>query len=120
MKAALIDLFGWQCWGCAFVARDIDGHQAEQFLELDHIEPDSAGGSPELHNRALLCTPCNRAKSDLMNMNALRQRNGYAIGRRRGRKHPIDLRLAKIKVADRLARRPRQGELGISAPEAGL
>ena len=28
--------------------------------------------------------------------------------------------LAKIKVADRLAGRPRQGELGISAPEAGL
>ena len=119
MKAALIELFGRQCWGCAFVAQDIDGHQAEQFLELDHIEPDSAGGSPELHNRALLCTPCNRTKGDMMNMNALRQRNGYATGRRRGRKHPIDLRLAKIKVEDWLARRPRQGEPGASAQEAG-
>ena len=56
----------------------------------------------------------------MMNMNALCQRNGYATGRRQGRKHPVDLRLAKIKVADRLAGRPRQSELGVSAPEAGL
>ena len=57
----------------------------------------------------------------MMNMKALCPRNGYATGRRRlGRKHPIDLRLAKIKVEDWLASRPRQSELGISAPEAGL
>ena len=115
MKAILIELFGLQCWGCAFVAQDIDGHKAEQFLELDHIEPDSSGGSPEIHNRALLCTPCNRTKSDTMNMNKLRQHNGYAIGRRKGRKHSIDLRLAKIKVEDWLAKRSSQGESGATA-----
>ena len=31
-----------------------------------------------------------------------------------------NLRLAKIKVEDWLARRSRQSELGVSAPEAGL
>ena len=113
MKAALIELFGGQCWGCAFVAQDIDGHKAEQFLELGRIEPDSAGGSPELHNRALLCTPCNRAKSDTMDLNALRQYNGYAAGLCAGRRHPIDLRLAKDKVEDWLAKQPR--ESGVSA-----
>ena len=115
MKAALIELFGGQCWGCAFVAQDIDGHKAEQFLELGRIEPDAAGGSPELHNRALLCTPCNRAKSDTMDMNALRQYNGYAAGLCAGRRHPIDLRLAKDKVEDWLAKRPQPREPGVSA-----
>ena len=115
MKAALIELFGGQCWGCAFVAQDIDGHKAEQFLELGRIEPDAAGGSPELHNRALLCTPCNRAKSDTMDLNALRQYNGYAAGLCAGRRHPIDLRLAKDKVEDWLAKRPQPREPGVSA-----
>ena len=54
MHDILVDKFGLQCWGCRFEAPD------ERYLELDHIDPKSSGGSNHLDNRALLCRPCNQ------------------------------------------------------------
>ena len=108
MKEALIKLFGYQCWGCDFIAQDTRSHKADRYLELDHIEPETAGGSTELHNRALLCRPCNRDKRESHTILWLRQQAGYAMGRSSGAQHPIDLRLAKIKVAQCLEGLSRQ------------
>ena len=108
MKEALIKLFGYQCWGCDFIAQDTRSHKADRYLELDHIEPETAGGSAELHNRALLCRPCNRDKREDHTILWLRQQAGYAMGRSSGAQHPIDLRLAKIKVAQCLEGLSRQ------------
>ena len=65
MKRLLADVAGFQCWACGFAPRDIDGQVVEstEHFHLDHIEPKSHGGSNYVHNRALLCAPCNLAKS---------------------------------------------------------
>ena len=82
--------WGIRCWGCGFEPPSVE------FFELDHIRPASEGGSNELENRAPLCGPCNKRKSNTMTLTALRRDNRRA-GRWYG--HPdieqrIDLRLA--------------------------
>ena len=69
------------------------------------------GGGPEIQNRALLCRPCNGDKKDTHNLTWPRQQAGYATGRRKGARHPIDLPLARLKVDEYLAREARQGGL---------
>ena len=45
------------CGGC--------GRELESpFMEIDHINPRSQGGANDITNRILLCSPCNRRKSD--------------------------------------------------------
>ena len=83
MVNLLIERYGLQCWGCDFVAPD------QRYLDLDHIRPKSDGGSNQIYNRALLCRPCNGAKSNRMTLSDLRNANrkaGYLKGN-----HPIDL-----------------------------
>ena len=65
MKSMLAELAGYQCWACGFALRDVNGTVVESidYFHLDHIEPKSAGGSNFVHNRGLLCAPCNSAKS---------------------------------------------------------
>ena len=65
MKALLADVAGYQCWACGFAVRDTAGNVVESVdhFHLDHIEPKSQGGSNVVHNRALLCAPCNMGKS---------------------------------------------------------
>ena len=100
MMRILVDKWGLVCWGCGFEPPTID------FLELDHNTPASSGGSNELHNRAPLCGPCNRRKSDTKTLQGLRQDNKKA-GRWYGM--PIDkrvpLRLAFDWAAGYLAER---------------
>ena len=86
IKRRLLDRFGLQCWGCAFTAPD------ERYLELDHLKPRSEGGPNEIFNRALLCGPCNRDKSDGLTMAGLRKRNGV-------KKHPVSLPAASAWAA---------------------
>ena len=62
MQAMIIEEFGRQCWACSFNWPESDHY------ELDHVNPDSAGGSNELHNRALLCGPCNRRKGQRLTL----------------------------------------------------
>ena len=82
IRRILIARFGTRCWGCgfepppgfselgfAFTTPD------ERYLELDHIYPKSHWGSRDLHNRALLCTPCNRMKSNFLTLFELQERN---------------------------------------------
>ena len=107
MMRILVDKWGLVCWGCGFEPPTID------FLELDHNTPASSGGSNELHNRAPLCGPCNRRKSNTWTLEGLRRDN-----KRAGRWYgiPIDkrlpLRLAFDWAAGYLAER---GELAAGA-----
>ena len=84
IRRILIAEFGARCWGCGFVPPtgfSVLGFAFtmpdERYLELDHIYPDSHGGSGDLHNRALLCTPCNRMKSDSLTLFELQERNRW-------------------------------------------
>ena len=84
MQAMIIEEFGHRCWACSF-----DWPEAEHY-ELDHVNPDTGGGSNELHNRSLLCGPCNRKKGERLTLVGLRESRGF--GRRNP--HPIDLKSA--------------------------
>ena len=111
MMRILVEQFGLVCWGCGFEPPHID------HLELDHNNPASGGGSNELPNRAPLCGPCNRRKSNTKTLVGLRQEN-----KRDGRWYgetPIDkkivLPLAVVWAERELERRARQAELVVSA-----
>ena len=84
MQAMIIEEFGHRCWACSF-----DWPESEHY-ELDHVNPDTGGGSNELHNRSLLCGPCNRKKGERLTLVGLRESRGF--GRRNP--HPIDLKAA--------------------------
>ena len=84
MLNILIERFGLRCWGCDFEAPD------ERYLDLDHIDPKSNGGTNHLDNRALLCGPCNRKKASRITLVQLRRENvkeGYLVNR----EHPIPI-----------------------------
>ncbi|MYA93320.1 MAG: hypothetical protein F4Y30_07890 [Chloroflexi bacterium] len=91
MHKLLVDQFGLRCWGCDFDA-SLYGERGAKYLELDHINPRSAGGHNHLDNRALLCSPCNRDKSDRTTLIELRRKT--MGGAKNARKHPIDLKHA--------------------------
>ena len=108
MKDYLLETFGLHCWGCSFTAPD------ERYLELDHVDPKADGGSNHLDNRALLCKPCNGAKSNNLTMGALRRQNtkdGHLEkppGTKRGDDdHPIRLPEARAKCREALERHRR-------------
>ena len=86
MLDILVEQWGCRCWGCGFEP------PTAEYLDLDHILPQSEGGGNELENRAPLCAPCNRRKSNDWTLTKLRREN-----RREGRwyGHPdIDARIA--------------------------
>lgn len=56
---------------CAGCGRQLEG----AFMELDHILPRSSRGSNDISNRILLCSPCNRKKSNTLTMSGLRKAN---------------------------------------------
>ena len=88
MHKILVEQFGLKCWGCSFKPPD------ERYLELDHIDPRSSGGSNQLDNRALLCRPCNQKKSNRLTLDGLwreNRRNGYL----RPREKPIGIQIAR-------------------------
>ena len=100
MHEILIDKFGLKCWGCTFMAPD------GRYLELDHIDPRSSGGSNQLDNRALLCRPCNQKKSNRLTLTGLwteNRRDGY-LGRR---EKPIDIQSAREWARQYMAERVR-------------
>ena len=87
MHTILIERFGLRWWGCNFEAPD------ERYLELDHVDPRSSGGSNDLDNRALLCRPCNQMKSSHLTLAGLWTKNrqqGYLTQRQ-----PIDIQEAR-------------------------
>ena len=105
MKGYLIQWFGARCWGCDFVAPESKLHSPDTYLELDHSEPASGGGSNEITNRALLCRPCNGRKSDTGTIVGLQKAAGYATGKRqKGTRHPINLETAKLIIEAEVAK----------------
>ena len=60
---------GYRCQGCDRVFDD------PRYLQLDHNTPRSDGGINHISNRALLCGPCNRAKSNKLTLSGLRELN---------------------------------------------
>ena len=61
----------------------------DENLELDHINPVSAGGGNDLNNRGLLCGRCNKVKDNVLTLIGLREER-HRQGRLTGR-HPISL-----------------------------
>lgn len=88
MHEILVKNVGAICWGCGFDFGDLP--HGSRHLELDHVNPKSAGGSDHLDNRALLCSPCNKDKRNDWTLIKLRKES---MGRE-WRKHPIDLQVA--------------------------
>ena len=72
----LITQHGSICQGCDRVFDD------PRYLELDHNTPRSDGGLNHISNRILLCSPCNRAKSNQFTLSGLRRlnrKNGWMV-----------------------------------------
>lgn len=87
IKEMLIAEFGCQCWGCTFKMPK-DDERSALYFDVDHKDPRSGGGSNRLPNRALLCGPCNRKKSDRITLVALRE---AVMGKKAAKNHPVDL-----------------------------
>ena len=111
MKDYLLETFGLQCWGCDFTAPD------ERYLQLDHVDAKADGGSNHLDNRALLCQPCNHAKSNRVTIGELRRRNtkeghlSKPAGTKKGQDgHPINLPAARQNCREALERHQREAE----------
>ncbi len=60
---------GAKCQGCDRTFDD------PRYLELDHNTPRSDGGLNHISNRILLCSPCNRLKSNTFTLSGLRRDN---------------------------------------------
>ena len=69
MYDLLLSQNGAVCQGCDRKFDDI------RYLELDHNTPRSDGGLNHVSNRVLLCSPCNRAKSNHLTLSGLRKLN---------------------------------------------
>ena len=65
----LLAQHGAKCQGCDRVFDD------PRYLELDHNTPRADGGMNHISNRILLCSPCNRAKSNIYTLSGLRRLN---------------------------------------------
>ena len=69
MYEHLLEQNGPRCQGCD---RKFDD---PRYLELDHNTPRADGGINHISNRVLLCSPCNRAKSNVYTLSGLRRLN---------------------------------------------
>ena len=69
MYKYLLAQYGSKCQGCDRTFDD------SRYLELDHNTPRSDGGLNHISNRILLCSPCNRAKSNTYTLSGLRKVN---------------------------------------------
>ena len=72
MVKRLLEQDGCRCRGCDRV------FDHPSYLELDHQVPRADGGSNDLPNRILLCSPCNRRKAHLLTLSGLRAANKKA------------------------------------------
>ena len=69
MKDFLIEQQGMKCQGCYWKVHD------KRHLQLDHNRPRADGGANDIHNRVLLCGPCNMLKSNTYALSGLRNEN---------------------------------------------
>lgn len=66
LKSRLVDRDGRRCFYCG------DPNIPFSRLTLDHAWPRMLGGSNEIHNLVLACSPCNTKKGATISMKALR------------------------------------------------
>ena len=69
-RTDLIKVLGPFCQGCG-----ADYTFDPRVLEVDHKNPRSQGGTDDEENLTLLCSPCNKLKSDRLTLKGLRQEN---------------------------------------------
>ena len=69
IRKELIERDGQTCQGCDRPFADV------RYLEIDHNMPRKDGGTNELNNLVLLCSPCNRKKSYKFTLSGLRNEN---------------------------------------------
>ena len=69
MYEHLLNQNGSVCQGCDRIFDD------PRYLELDHNTPRADGGWNHISNRILLCSPCNRLKSNIYTLSGLRREN---------------------------------------------
>ena len=69
MVEYLIKQHGAKCQGCDRMFDD------QRYLELDHNTPRADGGINHISNRILLCSPCNKLKSNILTLSGLRREN---------------------------------------------
>ena len=77
MVEILLEQQGGLCAGCDRAYDD------PRIWHLDHKLPRSEGGIDHISNRALLCPPCNQAKSNRLTISGLRtlnKKNGWMAG----------------------------------------
>ena len=84
----LLEKWGRICWGC-----NHEQFPGDEDLEVDHIRPKSDGGDDYLPNRSLLCSPCNKHKSNRYTLTYLRSSN-KGKGRWNGGRPAISLKAA--------------------------
>lgn len=69
LRGQLIIRDGKKCQGCGWIPhRDV-------YLEVDHRQPKSRNGRDDMHNRVLLCSPCNGIKSNRLTLAELRSKS---------------------------------------------
>ena len=110
----LLRQWGEICWGCGFEPPHTD------FFDLDHIHPKSEGGQDELDNRAILCGPCNREKSNRLTLTQLRAKNkreGRWYARNPDIEARIPVRLAVEGAREYLRKAAQQGAGGGGADD---
>lgn len=69
IRKELVERDGQTCQGCDRPFADI------RYLEIDHNMPRKDGGTNDLNNLVLLCSPCNRKKSYKFTLSGLRDEN---------------------------------------------
>ncbi len=87
MKEILINRFGVECWGCGFEPPNND----DRYLHLDHINPQSSGGTNDIDNRSILCQPCNSKKLNTMTLDGLRRENNKEKYLKKSQSQLIDI-----------------------------
>jgi 5-methylcytosine-specific restriction protein A len=55
VQRLVLRMFGWRCAECG-----IDGARTQ--LDVDHRRPLAKGGTNDIENLQVLCSPCNRQK----------------------------------------------------------
>ena len=77
MRVKLARDHGVACQGCGYEPPTPKGELSPnlRYLDIDHRVPRSLGGKDEEENLCLLCPPCNRRKSNKMDLAELRRQN---------------------------------------------